>query len=122
MDRADRAQPATAPRTPAQTRGTPPGPRPGTSREVRQSLLDLLERLPQAAAIVVSAAVEVIAWNDLVAALMEDFSALPRRATAKTAGRPGGAGAAEHTGCDRARRAPPVGRVARPRTPMARPR
>jgi transcriptional regulator with XRE-family HTH domain len=59
--------------------GAPPGPPPGPSREVRQSVLDLLQRLPQAAAIVTSAAYEVIAWNDLAAALMEDFSALPRR-------------------------------------------
>jgi transcriptional regulator with XRE-family HTH domain len=59
--------------------GAPPGPPPGPSREVRQSILDLLHRLPQAAAIVTSAAHEVIAWNDLAAALMEDFSAVPRR-------------------------------------------
>ncbi|MFH8348480.1 helix-turn-helix transcriptional regulator [Streptomyces sp. NPDC018045] len=59
--------------------GAPPGPRPGPSREVRQSVVDLLRRLPEAAAVVVSATYEVIAWNDLAAALMEDFSALPRR-------------------------------------------
>ncbi|MFJ1578306.1 MULTISPECIES: helix-turn-helix transcriptional regulator [unclassified Streptomyces] len=59
--------------------GAPPGPPPGPSREVRQSILDLLRRLPQAAAIVTSATYEVIAWNDLAAALMEDFSAVPRR-------------------------------------------
>ncbi|WP_210578344.1 helix-turn-helix transcriptional regulator [Streptomyces sp. GESEQ-4] len=59
--------------------GTPPAPRPGPSREVRQSMVDLLHRLPQAAAFVISATHEVIAWNDLAAALMEDFSALPRR-------------------------------------------
>ncbi|MEV5503772.1 helix-turn-helix transcriptional regulator [Nonomuraea fuscirosea] len=59
--------------------GAPPGPAPGPSREVRQSILDLLERLPQAAAIVMSAAFEVLAWNDLAAALMEDFSSVPRR-------------------------------------------
>ncbi|MEV1319742.1 helix-turn-helix transcriptional regulator [Micromonospora arborensis] len=59
--------------------GAPPGPPPGPNREVRQSVLDLLRRLPQAAAIVTSAAYEVLAWNDLAAALMEDFSALPRR-------------------------------------------
>jgi transcriptional regulator with XRE-family HTH domain len=59
--------------------GVPPGPPPGPSREVRQSILDLLHRLPQAAAIVVSATDEVIAWNDLAAALMEDFSAVSRR-------------------------------------------
>ncbi|MFD3914429.1 helix-turn-helix transcriptional regulator [Streptomyces sp. NPDC058603] len=59
--------------------GAPPGPPPGPSREVRQSILDLLRRLPPAAAIVTSATYEVIAWNDLAAALMEDFSAVPRR-------------------------------------------
>ncbi|MCX5374674.1 helix-turn-helix transcriptional regulator [Streptomyces sp. NBC_00103] len=59
--------------------GTPPGPPPGPSREVRQSIVDLLHRLPRAAAIVLSATYEVIAWNDLAAALLEDFSALPRR-------------------------------------------
>ncbi|MGG2461201.1 helix-turn-helix transcriptional regulator [Streptomyces sp. RGM 3693] len=59
--------------------GTPPGPLPGPSREVRQSIFDLLHRLPQAAAIVTSATYEVLAWNDLAAALMEDFSALSRR-------------------------------------------
>lgn len=59
--------------------GVPPGPLPGPSRQVRQSILDLLHRLPLAAAIVTSAIHEVIAWNDLAAALMEDFSALSRR-------------------------------------------
>jgi transcriptional regulator with XRE-family HTH domain len=58
--------------------GAPPGPPAGPSREVRQSILDLLQRLPHAAAIVVSAAYEVIAWNDLATALLADFSALPR--------------------------------------------
>ncbi|MFI6284593.1 helix-turn-helix transcriptional regulator [Streptomyces sp. NPDC051018] len=58
--------------------GVPPGPPAGPSREVRQSILDLLLRLPQAAAIVLSATYEVIAWNDLAAALLEDFSALSR--------------------------------------------
>ncbi|TXS52502.1 XRE family transcriptional regulator [Streptomyces sp. uw30] len=59
--------------------GAPPGPPPGPSREVRQSIVDLLHRLPNAAATVISATFEVIAFNDLAAALMEDFSALPRR-------------------------------------------
>ncbi|MEU3186964.1 helix-turn-helix transcriptional regulator [Streptomyces sp. NPDC006923] len=59
--------------------GAPPAPAAGPSREVRQSILDLLSRLPQAAAMVISATYEVIAWNDLAAALMEDFSALPPR-------------------------------------------
>lgn len=59
--------------------GAPPGPPPGPPREVRHSLLDLLHRLPQAAAFVTSATFEVLAWNDLAAALMEDFSALHPR-------------------------------------------
>ena len=48
-------------------------------RDVRPSVLQLLERLPQTAAIVVSAAFEVLAWNDLAAALMEDFAVLTPR-------------------------------------------
>jgi transcriptional regulator with XRE-family HTH domain len=59
--------------------GEPPAPAAGPSRRVRQSILDLLDRLPQAAATVMSASFEVIAWNDLAAALLEDFSAVPRR-------------------------------------------
>src|SRR5690606_11596030 len=51
----------------------------GPPREVRQSIRDLLERLPQSAAFVSSADGEVLAWNPLAAALMEDFSALPPR-------------------------------------------
>ena len=45
-------------------------------RDVRPSILALLGRLPQTAAIVMSAAFEVLAWNDLAAALMEDFATL----------------------------------------------
>ncbi|SEG68991.1 Transcriptional regulator, contains XRE-family HTH domain [Actinacidiphila yanglinensis] len=45
-------------------------------RDVRPSILTLLERLPQTAAFVMSAAFEVLAWNDLAAALMEDFGEL----------------------------------------------
>ncbi|GID30391.1 helix-turn-helix transcriptional regulator [Paractinoplanes brasiliensis] len=43
-------------------------------RDVRPSILALLERLPQTAGFVMSAAFEVLAWNDLAAALMEDFA------------------------------------------------
>lgn len=57
----------------------PPIPAPGPPREVRRSLLDLVHRLPGAAVLVTSATLEVLAWNELAAALMEDFSALPRR-------------------------------------------
>jgi transcriptional regulator with XRE-family HTH domain len=48
-------------------------------RDVRPSILALLERLPQTAAFVTSAAFEVLAWNDLAAALMEDFAGLAPR-------------------------------------------
>ena len=45
-------------------------------RDVRPSILALIERLPQTAAFVTSAGYEVLAWNDLAAALMEDFAPL----------------------------------------------
>lgn len=45
-------------------------------RDVRPSILALLDRLPQTAAFVTSAVFEVLAWNDLAAALMEDFGEL----------------------------------------------
>jgi transcriptional regulator with XRE-family HTH domain len=48
-------------------------------RDVRPSILAVLERLPLTAAFVVSATFEVLAWNDLAAALMEDFAALAPR-------------------------------------------
>ncbi|MFI5906938.1 helix-turn-helix transcriptional regulator [Dactylosporangium sp. NPDC051541] len=48
-------------------------------REVRPSILALLDRLPQTAAFVTSAMFEVLAWNDLAAALMEDFGPLSVR-------------------------------------------
>lgn len=47
-------------------------------RDVRPSILAVIERLPQTAAIVLSADFEVLAWNDLAAALMEDFGARDR--------------------------------------------
>jgi hypothetical protein len=59
--------------------GVEPATAPGPPRAVRQSILDLIARLPQAAAIVVSATYEVLAWNGLACALMEDFSALSVR-------------------------------------------
>jgi hypothetical protein len=59
--------------------GVEPAAAPGPPRVVRKSIADLITRLPQAAAIVVSATYEVLAWNDLACALMEDFSALSRR-------------------------------------------
>nr|BFD86689.1 helix-turn-helix transcriptional regulator [Streptomyces sp. Xyl84] len=45
-------------------------------RDVRPSILALLQRLPHTAAFVTSAVFEVLAWNDLAAALMEDFAPL----------------------------------------------
>jgi transcriptional regulator with XRE-family HTH domain len=57
---------------------TPAGPM-GPPVVVRPSIVDLVRRLPLAPAIVVSALYEVLAWNDLACALMEDFSALSRR-------------------------------------------
>ncbi|WP_432497732.1 helix-turn-helix domain-containing protein [Kineococcus gypseus] len=48
-------------------------------RDVRPSVLALLQRLPGTAAVVLSAAFEVLAWNDLAAALMEDFAPLTPR-------------------------------------------
>ncbi|WP_435245840.1 helix-turn-helix transcriptional regulator [Streptomyces sp. NRRL F-5630] len=47
-------------------------------REVRPSILALLERLPHTAGFVLSATFEVLAWNALTVALMEDFGALDR--------------------------------------------
>ena len=62
-------------------------------RDVRSSILALLGRLPQTAGIVVSAAFEVLAWNELAAALLEDFASkapqdrnLARKAFLGTAG------------------------------------
>ena len=46
---------------------------------MRPSILALLERLPQTAALVMSATCEVLAWNPLAAALLEDFANLAPR-------------------------------------------
>ncbi|MFI5958097.1 helix-turn-helix transcriptional regulator [Cryptosporangium sp. NPDC051539] len=59
--------------------GAPPALPPGPPRDVRRSIYDLIERLPLSAAFVTSATLDVLAWNDLAAALMEDFSAVPPR-------------------------------------------
>lgn len=45
-------------------------------RDVRASIVALLDRLPHTAGFVVSAAFEVLAWNALAAALMEDYGKL----------------------------------------------
>ncbi|MFD7466616.1 helix-turn-helix transcriptional regulator [Streptomyces tendae] len=59
--------------------GTAPGRTGLHRRDVPPSILALVERLPQTAAFVVSAACDVLAWNGLAAALMEDFAALAPR-------------------------------------------
>jgi transcriptional regulator with XRE-family HTH domain len=56
--------------------GTAPSRTGRHRRDVRPSIRTLLERLPQTAAFVTSAVFEVLAWNDLAAALMEDFAQL----------------------------------------------
>ncbi|WP_328615786.1 helix-turn-helix transcriptional regulator [Amycolatopsis sp. NBC_00355] len=52
---------------------------PGPSADVPDRIMDLIERLPDTAAIVLDAKYDVLAWNPLAAALLEDFSAQPRR-------------------------------------------
>ncbi|MEU7476269.1 helix-turn-helix transcriptional regulator [Lentzea sp. NPDC042327] len=59
--------------------GTAPSRTAVHRRDVRPSVLALLDRLPQTAGMVVSAAFEVLACNDLMAALMEDFRVLAPR-------------------------------------------
>lgn len=59
--------------------GEPFASPPGPSDEVPDNILDLVERLPETAAIVLNAKYDVLAWNPLAAALIDDFSALPKR-------------------------------------------
>lgn len=54
--------------------GTAPTTRGHHRRQVRPAIQTMLDRLPQTAGFVVSACHEVLAWNDLAAALMEDFA------------------------------------------------
>ncbi|MGW6445761.1 helix-turn-helix transcriptional regulator [Lentzea sp. NPDC055074] len=56
--------------------GTAPSRTGRHRRDVRPSILALLERLPLTAGFVTSATFEVLACNDLMAALMEDFREL----------------------------------------------
>ena len=56
--------------------GTAPSRNGRHRRDVRPSIVALLERLPLTAGFVTSAAFEVLAWNDLAAALMENFAEL----------------------------------------------
>ena len=55
------------------------GPPPGPNQDVPASIVDLLQRMPETAAVVLDAKYDVLAWNPLAAALLEDFSALPVR-------------------------------------------
>lgn len=61
------------------TLGGQPAEPPGPSADIPDRILDLIDRLPNTAAIVLDAKYDVLAWNPLAAALLEDFSALPRR-------------------------------------------
>jgi len=61
------------------TLGGQPAEPPGPSADVPDRIMDLIERLPDTAAIVLDAKYDVLAWNPLAAALLEDFSAQPRR-------------------------------------------
>ena len=61
------------------TLGGQPAEPAGPSPDVPDRILDLLERMPDTAAIVLDAKYDVLAWNPLAAALLEDFSAQPRR-------------------------------------------
>ncbi|ACU40838.1 helix-turn-helix domain-containing protein [Actinosynnema pretiosum subsp. pretiosum] len=58
--------------------GRPAEP-PGVSRDVPDRVMDLVERLPDTAVVVLDAKYDVLAWNPLAAALLEDFSAVPQR-------------------------------------------
>jgi transcriptional regulator with XRE-family HTH domain len=51
----------------------------GPSPDVRPGILHLLDRLDDAPAMVIDAKYQVLAWNQLAAALIADFSALPPR-------------------------------------------
>lgn len=55
--------------------GTAPNRSDLHSRQVRPSITGLLHRIPSTAGFVMSAAFDVLAWNDLAAALMENFAA-----------------------------------------------
>ncbi|MEU9637638.1 helix-turn-helix transcriptional regulator [Streptomyces tendae] len=59
--------------------GTAPSRTGAHRRDVRPSVLALIERLPLTAAFVVSAAYDVLAWNSLAATLIEDFTELAPR-------------------------------------------
>lgn len=59
--------------------GAAPLPAHPYRRDVRPSVVALLESLPRTAGFVISAACEVLAWNPLAVTLMEDFARLAPR-------------------------------------------
>lgn len=59
--------------------GEPPGPPSGPPKHVRPGVLHLLDRLDDAAAMVLDASYDVLAWNHLATALIVDFSSVPRK-------------------------------------------
>lgn len=46
--------------------------------DIAPSVLDLINRMPDTAALIVDAKYDILGWNPLAAALFEDFSAIPR--------------------------------------------
>ncbi|MFC0622966.1 helix-turn-helix transcriptional regulator [Kribbella deserti] len=58
--------------------GEQPGPPPGPPADVRSGVLNMLARL-DAPGLVLDAKYDVLAWNPLAAALLTDFSAVPRK-------------------------------------------
>jgi transcriptional regulator with XRE-family HTH domain len=58
--------------------GTAPLPEKLHRRDVQASVLSLVNELPQTAAIVTSATLEILAWNDRAVTLMEDFGPLSK--------------------------------------------
>lgn len=59
--------------------GEQPEPTTGPSPDVRAGILHLLDRLDDTPALVIDAKYQVLAWNQLAAALITDFSAHPAR-------------------------------------------
>jgi transcriptional regulator with XRE-family HTH domain len=47
-------------------------------RDVAPSVLDLVNRMPDTASLILDAKYDILAWNHLAAALFEDFSTVPR--------------------------------------------
>ena len=60
--------------------GTSPAPPPGPVRTVRPYVTSLLNRIPEAGAVVTDASYDVIAWNPLAGALLGDLSGEPNLA------------------------------------------